>query len=140
MLAFPQGSRADTMSGMEPFTSIVVAELARRGWSQGELARRVGVSQPAVSRWLANEREPGFREAIAVARELGVSLDVLAGFEIQASALSESQRKLLEDAEFMGLDLARRRLLNLPDPANPGVRSDEPGKVTIEPTRRKGAG
>jgi transcriptional regulator with XRE-family HTH domain len=47
-------------------------ELARRGWTQGELARRLGTSSGVVCRWLTGERLPGLDLALRVESLLGV--------------------------------------------------------------------
>jgi transcriptional regulator with XRE-family HTH domain len=42
------------------------------GWTQGELAERVGVKREAVARWEAGKREPGWSSVLALAEALGV--------------------------------------------------------------------
>ena len=46
-----------------------------RGWSQRELARRVGVSNVAIWYWENGERVPGANQLRAVAATLSVSMD-----------------------------------------------------------------
>ncbi len=45
----------------------------RRGWTQGDLAERVGVEQPTVQRWENGKREPSFDQLFALARVLEVT-------------------------------------------------------------------
>lgn len=61
-------------------TRTLEAFLKARGWSQAELARRVGVSRQAVSRWFRGDRANlQGRHLIRLAEVLGVSVEVLAG-------------------------------------------------------------
>lgn len=49
-----------------------------RGYSQGELARRVGVTQPTVSDWENNKTEPAVDNLRILATELDVFFEWLA--------------------------------------------------------------
>ena len=49
----------------------------KRGLSQGELARRAGLTQGFIWQVEAGRKEPGKRALIALARALSVSLDEL---------------------------------------------------------------
>ena len=42
------------------------------GWTQEQLAERVGVKREAVARWEAGRREPGWSNVLALAEALGV--------------------------------------------------------------------
>ena len=55
----------------------LVALRRERGWSQEELAVRLGVSRQAVSKWERAEASPDTDNLIALARLYGVSLDQL---------------------------------------------------------------
>lgn len=48
-----------------------------RGWSQEELAERIGVSRQAVSRWESNSAKPDADKIIAICDLFGVSADYL---------------------------------------------------------------
>src|SRR5262245_8671721 len=48
------------------------------GLSQRDLAAKIGTSQKAISHWEQGQREPGWFNCIALAKALGISLDVLA--------------------------------------------------------------
>jgi transcriptional regulator with XRE-family HTH domain len=65
-----------------------IGELRRqRGLTQEELARRVRVSTRAVAAWESGDASPRQRNARALARALGVSVDTL----IPASDEAQSQ-------------------------------------------------
>jgi len=48
------------------------AELARRDWSQNELARKLGTDSAVVSRWMTGQRTPELKLAVAIERLLGI--------------------------------------------------------------------
>lgn len=69
-----------------------------RGWSQEELAERIGVTRQAVSRWEADSAKPDADKIIAVCDLFGVSADYLlrdiaAGQEGSTGAVSQQQPK-----------------------------------------------
>ena len=47
------------------------------GWSQADLARRLGISASAVGMYEQGRREPSSELLVAMAREFGVSVDYL---------------------------------------------------------------
>lgn len=49
-------------------------ELLDQGWNQSRLARRIGVSQPAVCAWLAMRARPNVRTQLALQRAFGIPL------------------------------------------------------------------
>jgi transcriptional regulator with XRE-family HTH domain len=53
------------------FSEWLNKQLDQRGWSQGELARRAGISQGAISNVLSGKREPGADFCMKVAQALG---------------------------------------------------------------------
>lgn len=64
-----------------------------KGWSQAELARRIGVSASAVGMYEQGRREPSLSLVVQLAREFGVSTDYLLTGETQQgkpSATSET--------------------------------------------------
>jgi transcriptional regulator with XRE-family HTH domain len=69
-----------------------------RGWSQEELADRIGVTRQAVSRWESNSAKPDADKLIALCREFEVTADYLLGMaEQKDSPGSENkQRNLLQ--------------------------------------------
>ena len=50
---------------------------ASNGWSQAELARRIGVSASAVGMYEQGRREPSLDLVVRLANELGVTTDYL---------------------------------------------------------------
>ena len=68
----------DALAEVEPDTLADRLRAARRhrGWTQTELAERVGVTQSQVSQW-ENSRFPGRDYLAAIAETLNVSLDHL---------------------------------------------------------------
>ena len=63
---------------MGPHTSAGVAllwrALQKRGWSQGDLARFLGVHSGHVNRWLHGDRKPGRKPAGMLEEHLGVPM------------------------------------------------------------------
>ncbi len=56
-----------------PFAQWLAEALAERGWSQRELARRIGTSHEAVSKWSRLGTRPSVARCEAIARELDVA-------------------------------------------------------------------
>lgn len=56
-----------------------------KGWSQAELARRIGVSASAVGMYEQGRREPSLGLLVRLAQELGVTTDYLLMGETPAS-------------------------------------------------------
>ncbi len=52
----------------------VLAELARRNWSQMDLARASGVTQPMLSRWLGGKMSLSLGNAERVLAAMGLEL------------------------------------------------------------------
>ena len=50
---------------------------ASNGWSQAELARRIGVSASSVGMYEQGRREPSLDLVVRIAREFGVTTDYL---------------------------------------------------------------
>lgn len=88
------------------FTKVLRALLKKRGWSQYELARRIGVSRQAVSLWM-KQPQASVRSGnlLALARALGVKVETLVE---PVAALDERHGELraryLWDGLFPDLD------------------------------------
>ena len=61
----------------------------RSGETQSSLAQRLGIAQTTVSAWMRGKTDLSLRQAIALSRILGVSLNYLAGVD-----QGEQDRKL----------------------------------------------
>lgn len=63
----------------------ILAARAERGWTQAELARRMGLSGPyghlQVSQWETAKQAPSARNLIRLADAFGVSVDYLLGVD-----------------------------------------------------------
>lgn len=57
----------------------------QKGWSQEQLAERIGVSRQAISKWETGDSQPALAQLIALADELDISLDVLCGRTTEAA-------------------------------------------------------
>lgn len=55
--------------------------LKERGISQETLAKNIGVSQRAVSKWINHQAEPTLNAIVNCAKYFGVSADYLLGLE-----------------------------------------------------------
>ncbi len=62
-----------TSSPDSAFSTRLRGELAANGLSQAELARRVGVSQQTVSKWLSAETQPRLKLVPTLAHALEIS-------------------------------------------------------------------
>lgn len=69
-----------------------------RGWSQEELAERIGVTRQAVSRWESNSAKPDADKIIAICDMFGVSADYLLrdqfGGELSARQQDQPQESI----------------------------------------------
>ena len=96
--------------------------LETRGWSDKDLADRVGVSASKLRRWRIGEGEPSLSEARRLAEALDVNLDYLALDDLvdprKGPDLTDQQQRwlaLCEALERAGEGTADARLLGLPD-------------------------
>ena len=76
------------------FANRVKSIRKERGWTQDDLAKRVGVSRSAVGNWEQGLREPEFETLEAVADVFNVDLDYLVGNK--APDLSVDERYVVE--------------------------------------------
>lgn len=56
-------------------TYAIREELLRRGWTQGEFARRCGFTQAKVSRYLTGKRSPNLKSFKRMCEVLGVKAE-----------------------------------------------------------------
>lgn len=93
-----------------------LAELRRnRGLTQEQLAERLGVSAPAVSKWETDHSYPDITLLCPLARALGVNVDTLLRFEEQLpnEAVVERVNAILETARQEGWEAGNRLLEEL---------------------------
>lgn len=50
----------------------LLRKLERKGWSQQELARRMGIEPAVVSRWITGARVPNLENALALQNLLAI--------------------------------------------------------------------
>lgn len=63
----------------DPSAKITLKSLRESlGLTQGELGSKIGLTYRAIAEWESGRKLPRFDNAVALARELGVSLKVLA--------------------------------------------------------------
>ena len=63
-----------------------------KGWSQAELARRIGVSASAIGMYEQGRREPSLDLVVRLAQEFGVTTDyLLMGEEQRAAPATEPE-------------------------------------------------
>ena len=110
-----------------------LADLRRsKGFSQEGLARKLGLSRQAVSKWERAESSPDTENLISLAKLYGVSLDEL---------LNPSD-EIEDDIEFENEDRARQREAEAAERAAPMRRRRAPPRrqrrrVTRQPRRRR---
>lgn len=98
----------------------MIALRKRAGWSQEELAEKLGVSRQSVSKWEGAQSMPDLDKILALSRIFGVSTDYLLKDEIEdaPSPLQDAEpdgkrrRVTMEDADRY-LTLRRRAALKL---------------------------
>ena len=59
--------------GASKAVDLLRAAIVDRGWTQNELARRLGTDSAVVSRWMTGQRKPGLGLAMRIETLLGVS-------------------------------------------------------------------
>jgi transcriptional regulator with XRE-family HTH domain len=63
----------------ETFSRCLNRAMEEKGWTQKDLARHSGLSQPSISRYINGTTEPKLTDLGLLAQCLGVSMDTLAG-------------------------------------------------------------
>lgn len=64
-------------------------ERDREGWSQAELAERLGVRQQHVSRWENGDIDPSPEMLVRIAQVFGVTVDYLLGLSTERTGKAE---------------------------------------------------
>ena len=86
----------------------IIENRKKNGWSQEELADKLGVSRQSVSKWEGAQAVPDMKKIIQMSEIFGVSTDYLLKDEITVPAVAESL------------------------PVDPGTTEDEAVKVPLE--------
>jgi len=143
-----------TTTTPNPFAVWLLQQLAGKGWSNAELARRANVGRAAVSTWLTEWVFPRPEQQRALAAALDVDVGAVASKVFEARAVKEGRAQPAPQAEQPsgGLsDIGRalgtvQRVLDDLDlvpmgdiAAGPGVWLDEPYAFPRAITRRKRA-
>ena len=63
----------------------IIAERKKNGWSQEELAERIGVTRQAVSKWEGAQTTPDLQKLLMMSKVFGVSADYLLKDEMEAA-------------------------------------------------------
>ncbi len=109
----------------DPFVSMTGEKLRAlikaSGFSQAEVSRRLEVATGTMSNWCKGATSPDLKNAHAIARFFGVSLEYLADDSLdEPPATGEAwESEIMNMVRDLGPALARRRLLGLPDDARP---------------------
>jgi transcriptional regulator with XRE-family HTH domain len=94
---------------MKAFATWLVEEIAKRGWSQAEFARRAGMSAASVSRVLSGEHNAGEDFIAGTARAFGVPLESVMRLAGKLPELGDVLPEAREwSARLLGLTPARR--------------------------------
>lgn len=109
------------------------------GISQEDLARKLGVSRQAVSKWECGESVPGTDNLIALARLYGVELGSLVGIDVKAAGSEDERPAQATDAPRTTNSL---RQADCPPAENPvqSAAASNPGECEPEnphPFKRK---
>lgn len=88
---------------MLPFGDILRKLRAEKGWSQAQLAKRMGLSASIIAHYELGDRYPSLEALAELSRVLGVTTDFLLGLTekrncwMDVSGLLPNEIKILED-------------------------------------------
>lgn len=97
------------------FAEWLLSELASRGWSNSELARRSGVTPSAMSRLINRQTQPSWETCLGIAKALGYPPEqVLRKSGLLPELTGQDDQAIQEVREVMrGLtDTGRRQVLS----------------------------
>lgn len=78
-------------------TSKIIMDLRKeKGWSQGDLASKTGISQVMVGKYERGDASPSIEVAKKIADAFGVSMDYLVGEGVNASFDKQTLARLRE--------------------------------------------
>lgn len=69
--------------------------LARKGWSQADLARKMGLKPQSIAPWMTEKSYPASKNLRMIANSLGVSIDQLTGVQTEIPKAEEDIRAIL---------------------------------------------
>ena len=84
-----------------------------KGWSQGELATRIGASREIIGKYERNENSPSIEMTLKIARAFGVTVDFLLG-EGEFGAYDKETVQRIQNIQKMD-DSTRSILFNVID-------------------------
>lgn len=69
-----------------------------KGWSQSELAEKIGTTQNQITRWETGKRDPKASDVLKLSNALGVTVSYLLGVNNVSSsnALADDERELID--------------------------------------------
>ena len=90
----------------------IIEERKKNGWSQEELANKLGVSRQAVSKWESAGSIPDLQRILQMSELFGVTTDYLLKDEIEEAPLNEYDEsntiKVSKEEANQYLDMKRR--------------------------------
>ena len=89
----------------------IAESLQNRGISQKDLARRIGVTEAVISRYISGEREPKPNVLANIATALQTTSDFLLGIENEEFDHPRIRRMIARNASSM-TDQEKRELIN----------------------------
>lgn len=107
------GVRPHKLPSME-WTAKLAALMEAAGLTKADVAKRIGVSQSSVGRWLGGEAHPFTPYLLPLAQLLGVPVEYLVDDALDAPPgplLAPDEASLLEMARVVGIVEAKRRIL-----------------------------
>ncbi|MGI6125021.1 MAG: helix-turn-helix domain-containing protein [Acetivibrionales bacterium] len=82
---------------MSVFSERLNALMKQNGWSQRELAKRVGVTESAISHYVKGYRTPHYDVLVRMAESLNTTTDYLLGMSEFISRIQQNLYKLNPD-------------------------------------------
>lgn len=75
--------------------------LYEKGMKQKELARRIGCTEAAMSRWIKGNRLPSLELFVRIAKETGTSTDWLLGLDLKTLGKEKAKASLADAIEVI---------------------------------------
>ncbi len=84
----------------------IIAERKKNGWSQEELAERIGVTRQAVSKWEGAQTTPDLQKLLQMSKVFGVSADYLLKDEYDAPEYIEAAEEEISNIRRVTMEEA----------------------------------